>query len=517
MKTVTELIDERAQQLNAADDIVRTIKEGSRAWTDADREAHDSHIAAADALEADIARTKVDEADAIRSGAVDTRAHYSVPMINVNGNKAVGSDVTRNLDDLYWSTNETVVAPNGARNQVEQIVVRNAANKGTAPAPRMSAFRPDDREIVRTFQNTVADMALFGLLVDRQAKTTSQGFEVARAHPAFKEKYAHVLRAMDIDTAAEGGNWVPTGIGASVHEKVRAAGKVSALFSRVDMPTSPWTWPLEGTDATAFRVAEPLTDTEAKMTASTPGTNKITFDAEILGARALTSKFLEADSAVAILPYVRQKLIQAFVDGEEKGVLDGDSDGTHQDSDVGASTTDIRTAFDGLRKKALAETTQAITTTTSSNINLLRKSMGKWGVNPSDLAIIVGVSSYLVLMSDTNLITVDKAGPQATILNGQVGFLFGIPVIVSEWVRENLNASGVFDNITTTKTYALVVNRGEWAFGTRMALDVEIDDSIYRETAQRVMVAFMREDFNCITSATTDDATSIGFNITSGS
>jgi HK97 family phage major capsid protein len=292
---------------------------------------------------------------------------------------------------------------------------------------------------------------------------------------------------------------------------------VSALFDRIDMPTSPWTWPLEGADATAYRVAEPTGDTEAKFTASTPGTNKVTYDAEIFGIRALTSKFLEADSAVAILPYVTKKFVQAMVDGEEKAILDGDTDGTHQDSDIGASTTAAVTAWDGLRKKGLAETTQAITTTTSGNLNLLRKSMTKWGINPADLAFIVGVSSYGVLMSDSNLLTVDKMGPQATILSGQVGSIFGVPVIVSEWVRETLNASGVYDGITTTKTYALCVNKGEWAMGTRMALDVEADDSIYRETAQRVLVGFAREDFQCITSATTDDATSIGYNITSGS
>jgi len=127
------------------------------------------------------------------------------------------------------------------------------------------------------------------------------------------------------------------------------------------------------------------------------------------------------------------------------------------------------------------------------------------------------VSSYGVLLSDSNLLTVDKFGPSATLLNGQVGSLYGVPVIVSEHVRETLNASGVYDGITTTKTYALCVNRGEWAMGLRTPLMVEVDDSIYRETYQRVVVGFMREDFQCITSASTDDATSIGYNITSGS
>jgi hypothetical protein len=112
--------------------------------------------------------------------------------------------------------------------------------------------------------------------------------------------------------------------------------------------------------------------------------------------------------------------------------------------------------------------------------------MGKWGVNPADLAFIVGVSEPPRLLADTNLLTVDKMGPNATILNGQIGSVFGVPVIVSEHVREDLNASGVYDGITTTKTFMLCVNRNEWAMGQRMALDVR---STTRSTARRSSVS----------------------------
>ena len=59
---------------------------------------------------------------------------------------------------------------------------------------------------------------------------------------------------MDTDTSNEGVDWIPTGIGASLHERVRASGKVAGLFQRINLPTNPWKWPLEGADATAYRV-----------------------------------------------------------------------------------------------------------------------------------------------------------------------------------------------------------------------------------------------------------------------
>lgn len=523
--TITDLRDERAGLLDQIDDILNTAREAERSLTDEERAKHDELVAQVegeDGLDAQIARAEVEAEDEDRySGAEVRRAKYAT--VNVN-TAATPVHATRSLDEILWATSEDVAAGSydktgqfrahaSARNAVEQVAVRSQ-DDDIVLAPRIDEFVPGQRQLVRSFQNLVADMALFGLLVDKKSSSSRDGFEVARSHKLMRGRWEQICRAMDVDTAAEGGTWVPTGIGASLHEKVRAAGKVAPLFARIDLPTNPWKWPIEGADSTAYRVAEPTGDTESKMTASTPGTVAATFDAEIFGARALFSRSIEADSAVAILPYSRMKLVRAFLDAEEKAILDGDTDGTHQDSDVGASTTDARTAWDGLRKKALAQTTVTATSTSVANLLALRKGMGKWGINPADLVYIVGVSAMHALLADSNVLTVDKMGPQATILNGQIASVAGVPVVVSEWVRENLNASGVYDGITTTKTYNLCVNRQEWAMGQRMALDVEVDDSIYRETYQRVLVAFMREDFQSITDAATNEDTAISFNVT---
>lgn len=521
--TMQDLVDERGRVLAQIDDILETARtEGRSELTAEERTEHDALAARADELEAEIGRMSIAQQDAVRFQRQEARRAFEVPMVNIITTPPPTAN--RSLDELLWATAEDVPAGSfdktgrflqhlTARAHVEQVVVRGESDDAIV-APRISEFRPEHQHAVRSFQRTVADMVLFGLLVDKDAKSSRHGFEVARSHRLMRPRWEAALRALDVDTSGEGGTWVPTGIGAEMHERVRASGKIAPLFSRIDLPTNPWKWPIEGADATAYRVAEPTSDTETKPTASTPGTVAATFDAEIFGARTLFSRSLEADSAVAILPFVRRKLVQAFVDAEERAILDGDSDGTHQDSDVGASTTDARTAWDGLRKRALANASQATTSTSVANLLLIRKAMGKWGVNPADLAFIVGVSALHALLSDSNLLTVDKMGPNATILNGQIGSVAGVPVIVSEHVRENLNASGVYDGITTTKTVNLCVNRMEWALGQRMALDVEVDDSIYRETFQRVLVGFMREDFQNIGDASSNDDTSIGFNVT---
>jgi hypothetical protein len=523
------LIDKRAQYLNDIDVILNTAKEAKRALTAQERVDHDAIVAlieGKDGLDAQIAAALLKEADEARfDGQSSRKSAFAIPNINVRGDGAIGAGVTRNLDHMLWAADETVAAGSldragnmrysGARNAVEQIVVRADADAVGTVAPRINDFRPTDRPTIRSFQKLVADMCLFGMLVDKTAKSSSQGFQVARNSRQFKDRWGSIMNAMDVDTSGEGIDWVPTGIGASMHEKVRALGKVAALFGRVDIPTNPWKWPIEGADAVAYRVAEPTSDTATKVAASTPGTGAATFDAEIFGGRALFSRSLEADSALAILPYATRKLVLAFVAAEEMAILDGDTDGTHMDSDVNAlGATDARWSWDGLRKKALAQTVVTATSTTAANLGLLRKGMTKWGLIPTDLAYIVGVSAMHAILADSNVLTVDKMGPNATILNGQIASVHGVPIIASEYVRENLNASGVYDGITTTKTYNLCVNRNEWVMGQRTALDIEVDDSIYRETYQRVVVGFQREDFQNVGDAATNEDTAISYNVT---
>ena len=508
--------------LNADEVAALEAMKAERKALDDRRAQLEKDITEAEQREADIVRTRRDAAE-----AADKIKRFNIAPLSTSKNGVRGSDHT--LDELLWAGADSVRAgrlttdtadfianPYGARNSVERVTVRNAEGQPVR-SPGITDF-PERRAIeIRKFQMLVADMQLFGMMVDKRTNSGAEGFMVAREHPAFRDEWKKQLRAMDTDTSNEGVDWIPTGIGSSLHERVRASGKVRPLFQTINLPTNPWKWPLEGADATAYRVAEPTSDTATKVTASTPGTGSVTFDAEIMGGRVIFSKSLEADSALAILPYVQRKLVQAFVDAEEKAILDGDSDGTHQDTDTQAvGATHMSSAWDGLRKRALANASASGgSALTVALLAARRADMDQYGLNPAECAFIVPISSYYALVTDSNVITVDKLGPQATILNGQLGSLYGVPIIVSEHVRTNLNASGVHDAITTTKTYALCVNRNEWVMGARTPLALETDDSIYRETYQRVVIGFMREDFANINAlGTSEDDTSIVYNVT---
>ena len=332
-QTVDELAIARAETLDAIDDILETAAEAEDGMTDEDRAEHDALVERSDALEEAIATATTTADDDNRRRNQEVRRSRALPSFNVNLHSR-GASADRSLDELLYATPTEVEAgefsrstgvfvPNahGAVNSVDPIVMRGGDLDGRV-APRLAAFTPEHRDQIVRFQHLVNNAILAGLWMAKGEVSMADAFEIGRA-TSLGDELDHIMRAMDVDTAGEGAEWVPTGIGAELHAKVRAAGRVAPLFMRFDLPTNPWKLPVEGADATAYRVAEPTSDSASKVSASTPGTAAATFDAEILGGRVLTSRSLDADSAIAILPFLRGKLVQAFVDGEEKAILDG--------------------------------------------------------------------------------------------------------------------------------------------------------------------------------------------------
>lgn len=326
-----------------------------------------------------------------------------------------------------------------------------------------------------------------------------------------------VKRAMDTQTNAEGLEFVPTGFSSQIHELYRLERKVAGLFQEFNMPTATFNWPLEAADAVAYLAAESTSDTASKYTASTPGSDQLAFVTKLLAARVLFSAELEEDSIIAVAPYVYKKLAIAHTDAIENAVLNGDTSGTHQDSDT-TNAADVRKAWPGLRKLALAPASNAcsmdLSTFTTANLRTLRQKAGKYGLKLNSEAWIASIASYYKMLGLAEVLTMDKYGQMATVIQGELAKFDGIPVIVSEFQRQDLNATGVYDGTTTTKTALSLVNRDEFMFGRRRGATIVTDRSLYLESGQVVTVATQRIVFKAMrTNGATNPIAVVGYNI----
>jgi hypothetical protein len=129
-----------------------------------------------------------------------------------------------------------------------------------------------------------------------------------------------------------------------------------------------------------------------------------------------------------------------------------------------------------------------------ANLRALRKIMGKYGIKPRELAWIVGPKGANDIQAIANVSTLEKYGPKATILTGEIAAFLGIPIITSEAVRENLNASGVYDGSTTTKGSVLLVNLPRFLTGRRREFTVESFRDV--KSQQNNIVASFRKAFS---------------------
>jgi hypothetical protein len=319
-----------------------------------------------------------------------------------------------------------------------------------------------------------------------------------RETEAWKAGFRPLRAALDTGTAGEGSEFVPTMLSASLIERVNVQLQVASLFPAVDMRSNPYELPGFATSRTRTgRHPEQTADSgQTKIKKITPGTRKISLSAQKFAVECLLSREEEEDALVDVLPWVQSEITDYLSFDIEDAIVNGDTAGTHRDADVTASD-DPRKAFEGLRKRVLVTSRASAggAALTPAMLRTCRGLMGVYGTQASDLAVIVGVAGYLDLLADDDVQTLDKYGPNATILTGELGKVDGVPVIVSEAIREDLNASGVYDGSVTNRTVALLVSRRGFVIGNRRALTLEVLRELYAESDQVAVKATVRKAF----------------------
>lgn len=361
-------------------------------------------------------------------------------------------------------------------------------------------FNKPQAEAIKEWQDINDDLLLVGTLLAQSRKSS---FKAALKSSDLYSRAMHRLKsdedlrkALYSTGTGVGDEWVPEGFSGQLFEKIRLDLKVAALFQTMNMPTNPYTPPVVSSGATAYLISESTADDATKMRATTPATTNFSFNAVKIGGRAVFSEELDEDSIINILPWIKDEMATALVEGQENSILNGDTSATHQDSNI-TNAWDAAKAYKGLRYKALnnagTSSSDFSSAPTTAKMRTLRRLMGKYGVNPNKLAIIVSSNIYLQLVGLTEVSTVDKYGANATILTGELAKIDGIPIIVSEWMHDNLNASGVYDGATTTKSSILMVYRPGFWIGERMGITIDSLRDI--QTDQIIVVAKRRLDF----------------------
>ena len=190
----------------------------------------------------------------------------------------------------------------------------------------------------------------------------------------------------------------------------------------------------------------------------------------------------EEDAILPILPLIRESMVRSHARAIENSILAGD------DADGAFGTSGA--SYEGLLHLARNDSdfTQSTTafasdTLTAAELLAMRKNMGKYGVNPSEVVYIVSQTSYYQLLEDAEFQDANLVGDMATKLNGEIGQVFGSRVLLCD----------EFAAAATAKFAAIAVYPRNYVIPRLRGVTIESDYEVANQ--RRVLVASQRIGF----------------------
>ena len=190
----------------------------------------------------------------------------------------------------------------------------------------------------------------------------------------------------------------------------------------------------------------------------------------------------EEDAIMPILPLIRESMVRSHARAIENAILAGD------DADGAFGTGGA--SFEGLLHLARNDSdfTQSSTafasdTVTAAELLSMRKNMGKYGVNPSEVVYIVSQRTYFELLEDAEFQDANLVGDMATKLNGEIGQVFGSRVLLCD----------EFATPAVSKFAAIAVYPRNYVIPRLRGVTIESDYEVANQ--RRVLVASQRLGF----------------------
>ena len=334
--------------------------------------------------------------------------------------------------------------------------------------------------------------------------------------PAYKYHVAPMLKAYNVTDFS---NWIPTLNARFFFEEYQIPFMLADQFDQMPMDSATIEVPgalglLEGHEETDAATFNPQYNTQANY-AVTARNNVV---------HAQITEDLLSDSSPAIIDKLRKSVVEGVVRAFEKAIINGDTTGSprgasHQDSDIAALALNatFQKAFDGLRKKAFANevltgSTQKIVydhagdAPSKAMFAKLMGMMGKFASEKNDLFWLIpsSVENALVTGAIPELFTAFAFGSVASNVTGQVPPVFGIKCVTSQFVREDLNAAGVYA-AASAFTHVCLVKKSRFAHFLRQAIRVWAAPSLPSSDIM-LMTAKMRHSWNGNPQSATEKA-----------
>ena len=265
------------------------------------------------------------------------------------------------------------------------------------------------------------------------------------------------------------------------------------LFREITMNQASMVLPVQpnADEATWVAAAEINGATRTNATTGAEHTvalTEVTLKTFKLAAKSFITDETQEDAIIPLLDLIRSNLIEGHVKAIETAILRGT--GTNQPKGLIplAAALELSGNKDKFGGKAVtAAKFDGTVKVTAKMVHATRRKLGLLGMDVSKIALVISHSAYWDLLEDDAWANISTGGDNSAKLRGQVGAIYGLPIIVSSYGFES-PAVGV--------AYGVMVYKENFVMPRQRGLITQTD--YYVEKQQRVIVTTQRVGFQPI-------------------
>lgn len=303
---------------------------------------------------------------------------------------------------------------------------------------------------------------------------------------------AQIRAAMDTAESGYGSQLVGAQYVGELWAGAAAQSRVFGLINSFEMTDPTAYLPVEADIPELLFVSESTANNSSNYSTTKAGSNRVTTTAKKFVIHQMWSGEMEEDSIIPFIPFLRRQAQRSLAHYSDSLVLNGDTTnagtGNINLDDADPADTKHYLAFDGIRHAGLVDNT-ANSADLAGPVTLaaLSASRGRmvdatylhdWGhpTSPDDLVRVADPDTADAISMLDEVVTVDKFGPGATVLTGQVARVLGSPLIASIACSKT-EADGKVSTTGSNNTKGQVVtfHRGGFVAGWRRRVMLETE------------------------------------------
>ena len=205
---------------------------------------------------------------------------------------------------------------------------------------------------------------------------------------------------------------------------------------------------------------------------------------EKIVAKSYIANETEEDAILPVLPLIREAIIRSHARAIEHSILLANTSWEAQAHPNNYRSLIELAIADGKNTSETGSPGAGIAQITAADLLGMRKTMGKYGRRPADVIYIVSLDAYYQLLEDAEFQNLNEVGARATKITGEIGSVFGSPVVVCD----------EFPSMADAVPFAVAVNPRNFIIPVLRGVTVESDYSV--EDQRRVLVATQRRGFD---------------------